>query len=171
MLSLFLVVYLFAARSHSSIRDKLNLPIIIFIWDNVLIEETYFDKRIYHCKNRFQLYKNPRTYRTCQTSLFIPKIVKSLYLKERFCSEYIDANQKHGQHRKPIIVTVLIVSCSGIYFFWLLFNIFGKLFCSVELPICSSNKSHTLIWLVEYFKIVLFYYNLAHIGKICTNKM
>ena len=136
----------FAARSLSSIRDKLNLPFIIFIWENVLIEETHFDKRIYHCQNRFQLCKHPRTYRTCQTSLFIPKIVKFLYLKERFCSECIDANQKHGQHRKPIIVTVLIFSCSGIYFFWLLFNFFDKLFCSVELPPCCILFHLWIVW-------------------------
>ena len=77
MLSMFLVAYVFAARSHSSIRDKLNLPFIIFIWENVLIKETHFDKRIYLCKNLFQLCKNPCTYHTCQRSLFIPKIARA----------------------------------------------------------------------------------------------
>ena len=57
MLSMFLVAYIFASRSHSSIRDKLNFPFIIFIWENVFIEETHLDKESYHCKNRFQLCK------------------------------------------------------------------------------------------------------------------
>ena len=51
----------------------------------------------------------------------------------RFCCEHI-GNQKHGQHRKPTIITVPIASCSEIFFFlssvqFLLVNYFVSLNC------------------------------------------
>ena len=84
MLSMFLVAYISAARSHSSIRDKLNFPFIIFIWENVLIEETHFEKRSYHCKNRFQLCKHARPYLTCQTSIYSENCQIYVFKREIF---------------------------------------------------------------------------------------